>query len=294
MFGFKRRKAALEIDCSTAIECMADDLLMQKTLGYVATRIIENAALPETVERALTSATFLVETSIRCREYFSMVVEDFSTMGYFMDLIKVNDLKQLDRMHSSIAKIMEPHDLWGRGKLVLGLFEKVEGLDKSKQNLHERLGTDGKLMVESGIAPLYFKSGAAAFEMACKYMSCTLEKGCVLPALVLSARDAIGANDHVVRNPDGMQRALLHVASDDGGFRVIATPIHPKGPQLEAGQLVAWQAVQYSRAAHESVIGDDDVDERFGWLGFILGTLKPEYINESWTVDQKFLPDKFA
>jgi uncharacterized membrane protein len=31
-------------------------------------------------------------------------------------------------------------------------------------------------------------------------------------------------------------------------------------------------------------------DKRFGWVGLIVGTLKPEHVNGRWTGDERFLP----
>jgi hypothetical protein len=81
----------------------------------------------------------------------------------------------------------------------------------------------------------------------------------------------------------GNQTALLCVASNDGGFVVAARTAGPKGPWLEPGQLVAWKAVRYVPEVANAVS-----DKRFGWVGVIVGTLKPEHRNGCWVGDEIF------
>lgn len=66
---------------------------------------------------------------------------------------------------------------------------------------------------------------------------------------------------------------MLRVASQDGGFIVVATTLGPKGPKLQVGDFVAWQAGKLKEG---------------GWVGVIIGTLKPELSNGRWLGDQKF------
>ena len=138
---------------------------------------------------------------------------------------------------------------------------------------------------ESGIPPLYFKDGNAALEYACKFMECPLGEGSFLPAVVLDSRELFGTQTAVKIQDDGNQLAMLRVASDDGGFLVAATTANPKGPRLQSGQLVAWKAMKYVPA-----IAETTKDKRFGWVGLIVGTLKPEHVNGSWAGDERFLP----
>lgn len=134
--------------------------------------------------------------------------------------------------------------------------------------------------------PLYFKGGEAALEMACRYMNCSLNAGASLPALVLDSRALFGTEASVKVQKNGTQLAMLRVASSDGGFLVAASTAGPNGPSLEPGQLVAWQAMNYSQEIADS----GATDKRFGWVGIILGTLKPEFVNGSWVGDQRFTP----
>lgn len=138
---------------------------------------------------------------------------------------------------------------------------------------------------ECGISPLYFEGGNAALEYACKFMDCPLGEGVSLPALVLDSRELFGTSTAVKIQDDGNQLAMLRVASDDGGFLVAATTANPKGPKLQPGQLVAWKAMK-----HVPAIAETTKDKRFGWVGLIVGTLKPEHVNGSWVGGERFLP----
>ncbi len=137
-----------------------------------------------------------------------------------------------------------------------------------------------------GVVPLYFKSGEAALEMACKYMDCSLTEGSFLPAVVLDSRKLFGTEASVKMQANGIQLAMLRVASTDGGFLVAANTANPSGPSLEPGQLVVWQAMSYMPEMTEA----GAADERFGWIGLIVGTLKPEFVDGSWVGDKQFLP----
>ena len=138
---------------------------------------------------------------------------------------------------------------------------------------------------DSGIPPLYFNDGTAAFEYACKYMECALDDSSLLPALILDSRKLFGTQAAVKIQDDGNQLAILRVASNDGGFLVASTTTNPKGPRLIPGQLVAWQAMKYVPD-----IAVTTNDKRLGWVGLIVGTLKTEHINGGWTVGERFLP----
>jgi hypothetical protein len=134
--------------------------------------------------------------------------------------------------------------------------------------------------------PPYFKSGEAALEMACSYMDCTLSAGVSLPALVLDSRTLFGAEASVKVQANGNQLAMLRVASSDGGFLVAASTAGSNGPSLEPGQLVAWHAMSYS----QEIADAGTADKRFGWVGVIVGTLKPQFVNGSWVGDHRFAP----
>jgi hypothetical protein len=135
----------------------------------------------------------------------------------------------------------------------------------------------------ANMPPLYFKDAEAAFEQACQYMECPLCEGVGLPALVLDARELFGVATAVKVRPDGNQIAVLRVVSSDGGFVVNAVTAGPKGPALHPGELVWWQAGTYSPE-----VAAVAKDKRFGWVGLIVGTLKPEYVNGEWAAGERF------
>lgn len=135
------------------------------------------------------------------------------------------------------------------------------------------------------IPPLMFKDGPSAFEHACKYMDCPLGPGVCLPAIVLDAREMLGAATSVQMLEDGNQIAMLKVASDDGGFAVFAATQGPKGPRLSPGNLVVWKAGQHSP---EVAVAMGAKDARSGWIGLITGTLKPAHRNGQWMGDARF------
>jgi hypothetical protein len=112
--------------------------------------------------------------------------------------------------------------------------------------------------------PAVFASGAEALDYACKYLECTVRERSFLPALVVDARTG----------DDGNQLATLRVASADGGFIVSANTLGPRGPQLKPGDLVAWQAGKHQQGE--------------GWIGIIIGTLRPELRDGRWLGEQKF------
>jgi hypothetical protein len=131
---------------------------------------------------------------------------------------------------------------------------------------------------------LPFKSNEAAFEYACQFMQSELAKGRSLPALVLDAAKEHGTAKSVAVDAKGIQTALLMVCSKDNGFRVIATTAASGGHKLVPGDFVAWQAMQYSEQLAE--VG---TDQRFGWVGLIVGTLRPEWRpNSGWVGGEQY------
>jgi hypothetical protein len=136
---------------------------------------------------------------------------------------------------------------------------------------------------DAGVGPLYFKDGAAAFGYICKYMECPLGEGSALPALILDARELFGGAAAIKIQDDGNQAAAIRVASSDDGFLVFATTAGPKGPRLQPGQLVLWQAGSFAPA-----LAKQSEDKRFGWVGLIVGTLRPEWKDGSWRGGERF------
>lgn len=132
----------------------------------------------------------------------------------------------------------------------------------------------GRPQAQKGM-PLYFKDSESAFDASCKYMDCTLKEGALLPAIVLDANKLFGVRDAVSVKADGKQVAFLKVASNDGGFVVVASTPSDRGPQLEAGQLVSWLAGQHAPEIL-SQLGQLE-DKRSGWIGIIVGVLNLEW-----------------
>jgi len=133
--------------------------------------------------------------------------------------------------------------------------------------------------------PRFFPDGITALRYACKFLECSLHEGAFLPAVVLDPQEVFGAQSSVKTEVDENQVGLLCVASNDGGFLVVASTAGPRGPRLEPGQLVAWRAVR-----HVPDIANAVSDKRFGWVGMIVGTLKPEQRNGSWVGTEIFRP----
>ena len=140
---------------------------------------------------------------------------------------------------------------------------------------------------DGAMPPLIFKDGPAALEYACKYLDCPLQEGSFLPAVVLDPRQLFGAPTAVRVLPDGSQTAMLRVASSDGGFMVLASTAGAKGPRLQAGDFVAWQAAKHSDQVATSM---GTKDTRSGWVGLILGTLKTEHRDGRWIGHERFAP----
>ncbi|BEV07571.1 hypothetical protein [Methylophilus sp. DW102] len=134
-------------------------------------------------------------------------------------------------------------------------------------------------------APLYFKDAEAAFQYACQFLSAELTSKAILPALVVDAREALGADSPVLPMPNGGQMLALRVCAKDGGFLVLAGTISATGPTLHPGHLVAWQAGQPIERQAEEL----NKDPRSNWVGAVLAKLKPEYtVGRGWSIDEPF------
>ena len=131
-------------------------------------------------------------------------------------------------------------------------------------------------------ATLPFKNVEAAFEYACKYMENTLVEGSILPATVVDAAKMFGVPSAIKQNEDGTQLATIKVASDDGGFIAIAQTLG-KGPALQVGDFVAWQAGAFNKE-----LADAAEDKRTGWVGIIMGTLETTWEKDGWLGKARF------
>ncbi|CTQ47286.1 hypothetical protein [Roseibium aggregatum] len=120
---------------------------------------------------------------------------------------------------------------------------------------------------------LVFKSPEAFLEYQCEYGETDIQpKDQGIAALVMDSAREFGVSASVQILENGCQRATLKVASDDGGFIVIAQTPTNKGEKLRPGDTVIWLPFEYS----EQFGNLEGVDSRFGWAGFIVAKIKPE------------------
>lgn len=159
---------------------------------------------------------------------------------------------------------------------------------ESTQNaVSERMQTDKSEDVRSWKGDedtLHFKDTESAFEFSCRFERNELRENVGLPAIVLDARKLLGADDAVPIDEDGIQRAYLRVASDDGGFEVVGHAMSQNGPRLDAGDLVIWMPLKYIPE-----LGKGFKDRRGGWAGAIIARLRPVRSNENgWAIDEHF------
>lgn len=140
---------------------------------------------------------------------------------------------------------------------------------------------------QSSAHPLYFKNGSAAFEFACTSLQCELVAKAMLPALVVNAVDALGADTPIVTMSNGTQMLALRIASQDGGFLVLSGSLSASGPSLQPGDLVAWHA----GGPIERETAELTKDPRSKWVGIVVAKLKPEYaIDKGWAIAEPFRP----
>lgn len=117
---------------------------------------------------------------------------------------------------------------------------------------------------------LPFKSGEGFFRHWCDYGDNHLAADQPIVALVLDARKFAGTQTAVKTRDDGIQVAVVRIASDDGGFEVIAeTAGH--GDPLAPGDVVMWLPGQYLEHMAEQV-----PDPRSAWVGLIVAKVANE------------------
>jgi hypothetical protein len=116
-----------------------------------------------------------------------------------------------------------------------------------------------------------FKSSAGFFDVQCKVGHTKIEKDKGIVALVLDARERIGGSVAVKIEQDGRQLAILRVASDDGGFIVLAHTPSARGDKLQPDDLVIWVPSVYC-----DELGEAMQDKRSGWVGLITDKIAPE------------------
>lgn len=129
-----------------------------------------------------------------------------------------------------------------------------------------------------------FKSNEAALEYCCRFMDTRLKKDASIAALVLDAKEHLGANQSIPYTKDGLQQAYIRVASDDGGFQTVAAARSSDGPRLKVGDLVMWIPMKYSEE-----IGRKYKESRIGWVGQIAARIRPTVsIEKGWKIDEMF------
>lgn len=119
---------------------------------------------------------------------------------------------------------------------------------------------------------LVFKSRDLFFAYNCASSSDRIQEGQARVAFVIDPSSIVG--DYmpraVSRNEEGMQVAMLRVASPDGGFYVIAATPGQNGEELKLGDLVVWMPEAYSD--EKFPFGSD---KRSRWFGFIYASIRP-------------------
>ena len=118
---------------------------------------------------------------------------------------------------------------------------------------------------------MHFAGGEAFVDYHCKYMNTRLEPGLPLAAVVIDPREQFGLPIAVKVDDNGIQTAMLRVASDDGGFMVMAQTASANGAKLVPGDAVAWIPQR-----HMPQLAQAAEDERFGWMGLIVAKVAPE------------------
>ncbi|MHA7847241.1 hypothetical protein [Serratia sp. D1N4] len=123
---------------------------------------------------------------------------------------------------------------------------------------------------------LYFKDNVSAFEYACKYSVTDIRPKQGLIAIVEDEPDKDGNGDYY---------CTVKVSSDDGGFIVPSAIATKEDKVVIKGSLVIWVPYEHSEII-ASTLGDD----RKGWVGFIVATVKPTLKNDSgWQVDKRLV-----
>lgn len=113
-------------------------------------------------------------------------------------------------------------------------------------------------MPAGGLAYLPMRDGFALVDFVCKYGTCSLEKGTASVAVV----------EAVAHPKRGQTVCVIRVASDDGGFRVLAEIARPEMGVVRPGDPVLWVPGAYSDAVAKGMS-----DARGGWVGFIVARL---------------------
>ena len=120
---------------------------------------------------------------------------------------------------------------------------------------------------------LVFKSGEAFLEYQCKYGHTKIVPRQGIVAVVLDSQKEFGTRAPTKIEPDGVQIVMLKVASEDGGFVVPSRTPTGNGDRLKPDDVVIWVPIEHAMPAVDAV---NEIDPRFGWVGFVVAKVLPE------------------
>lgn len=120
---------------------------------------------------------------------------------------------------------------------------------------------------------IIFKSNEAFFESQCKFGETAIKVGeKAIVAIVLDGHKEFGIENPVLAEDNSGQKVLLKVASDDGGFIVVAKAASNCGEQLKPNDLVLWLPLDYI----DSIRSCEGMDKRFGYVGIVIAKISNE------------------
>lgn len=119
------------------------------------------------------------------------------------------------------------------------------------------------------------------FRMQCKYGDTKIELNKGVVAIVLDAGEIAPGVPPIKVEPDGSQTAAIRVASEDGGFIVLAKAPAGHGDVLKPGDAVMWVPSAYSEQ-----VAAASPDKRSGWVGLIRAKIKTEVgdVGSNWEI----------
>ena len=173
------------------------------------------------------------------------------------------------------------------GIYIRNRWDELNNIPGSRSLEGNEASTDSDTSVRGDKDPedvVSFKNTEAAFEYCCRFMDTELRKNKRLPAIVLDASKILGAKQQVPSDEEGIQRAYLRVASNDGGFTVVGHALSQNGPKLQPGDLVIWRPLKHVAEAARKM-----EDPRNAWAGTIEARLRPTLsAKNGWAIDNRF------
>jgi hypothetical protein len=116
---------------------------------------------------------------------------------------------------------------------------------------------------QSSDGELFFTDSSALFKLNCKYGDTQIEPNKGVAAIVVDETKEFDVPDGIILDPEGRQTVVLRVASEDGGFLVVAKTAG-RGPLLNPKDAVIWVPYIFSEE-----VAKVSPDKRFGWVGLI-------------------------